>query len=102
MALNGTEFFDNPWNVTFSPWTDLFANVTGVGSIFYLFILIIVSFGVQIKTQNPVMTTMFMMGSGALIGSGYLFIGAFELALVFYIFTAFGIAGLFLNMFFQR
>jgi len=102
MALNGTDWMQQPWNTTFAPFTNIFEDVMGNGQVFFLFPLIIVTFGVQIKTQNSVMTTMFMIGSGALLATGSLFTGMTYLATAFTIFAAFGIAGLIMSLLFQR
>jgi len=102
MALNGTEFINNPWNTTFSPWTDLFNNMVGNGNVFYLFPLIILTIGVYIKTQSATMTSLFMIATGALCGTGSFFTGASTIALMFVIFTAIGFVGLFIGIIFQR
>ena len=102
MAFNGSEFMNNPWNITFSPYIDLFQNIVGNGQVFFLFPLIIITFGIQIKTQNAVMTTMFMIASGALLGAGSIFVNATAMAVVFTIFAAMGFVGLFLSLLFQR
>ncbi len=102
MALNGTEFMNDPWGTIFSPFTNFFEDAIGNGQVFYLFPLIILTFGIQIKTQNSIMTTMFMIGSGALLGAGSLFTGATSMAVMFTIFTALGFVGLFMSILFQR
>jgi len=102
MTFNGSDFINNPWNTTFSPYTDLFRDIVGNGQVFFLFPLIIVTIGIQIKTQNTMMTTMFMLTSGALLGAGSLFINATSLAVVFTIFAAMGFVGFFSDLLFQR
>ena len=102
MAINGTEFMNDPWGTAFSPFTDFFGSVIGNGQIFYLFPLVVLTMGIQIKTQNSVMTTMFMIGSGALLGTGSLFVGATPMAIMFTIYTALGFVGLFMSLLFQR
>lgn len=102
MALNGTELMNDPWGTIFSPFTNFFNDVIGNGQVFYLFPLVILTMGVQIKTQKPIMTSMFMIGSGALLSGGSLFWGATNMAMVFLIFAAMGLVGLFLSLIFQR
>ena len=102
MAVNGSNFIDNPWNTTFSPYTDLFANVVGNGQVFWLFPLIILTFGIFVKTRNPVVTSLFMITSGGILGTGSLFYGAGQLSALFYIFAGIGIAALFIGLAFQR
>ena len=102
MAVNGSEFINDPWNTTFSPFTDLFEKVFGNGQVFFLFPLIILTMGIYYKTHNPVFTSTFMIASGALLSSGSLFAGAANMSVVFVIFTAMGIVALFISLIFQR
>jgi len=104
MAVNGSDWFNNPWNTTFSPYTDLFGNVFGdnAGNVFFLFPLIILTIGIYVKTRNAQMSCMFMIASGALLSAGNLFIGGMTLVPVFVIFTAMGFVGLFISMLMQR
>ena len=102
MAVNGSEFIDNPWNITFSPFTDLFESIFGSGNVFFLFPLVILTFGIYVKTHNAVMASVFMIGSGALLASGSIFTNAANMAFIFTIFTALGIVSLFVSLLFQR
>ena len=102
MAINGTDWFNNPWNTTFSPFTDFFEDATGVGNTFYLLPLIVLTFGIYIHTKDAVMASMFMIASGALLSSSSLFAGAVELVPVFVIFTAIGFVGLFIGIVFHK
>lgn len=102
MTVSWSEFIGDPFGETFSPFTNLFQNVIGNGQVFYLVPLVISTFGIQIKTQNPVMTSMFMIGSGALLSSSTLFVGATDMSVMFTIFAALGIVSLFMSLIFQR
>jgi len=102
MALNGSELVNDPWNTTWSSYTDLFENMVGVGAVFWLIPLCILTLGIYIKTNNPVMATMFMIGSGALLSSGSIFLGSPDMQLAFIVFTAMGLVGLFASLLFQR
>lgn len=103
MAFNGSDLIDAPWNTTFSPWTDLFEEfLTGAGSMFYLFPLAVITTALFVKTRDAVMVCMFMMASGALAASGSIFIGAIEMSMVFTVFAALGLAGLFISLLFKR
>jgi len=103
MALNGSELINNPWNVTWSPWTNLFRDMMGSGGVFWLVPLIALTFGIYIKTNgNTTMATAFMVGSGALLSGGSIFTGNTGMSLVFIIFTAIGLTGLFTSVLFQR
>jgi hypothetical protein len=100
-AFNGTEFIQNPWNTTFSPWTELFARYIGNGNIFYMFPLIILTVGIYFKTENAPMTSVFMIGSGALLSFGSLSAGlGQEIAILFGLFAAMGLIPLFTFIFF--
>lgn len=102
MALNGSELVNNPWNTTWSPWTNLFHDMVGSGALFWLVPLTVLTLGIYVKTQNPVMTTAFMVGSGALLAGGSIFTGSPEMSIAFTIFTAIGLTGLFASVLFQR
>lgn len=102
MGLNGTEFLNNPFNTSMSPFTSLFEKAVGNGNVFYLFPLVILTFGVYLKTRDVTMTSMFMLASGALLGSASIFVNAFDMAVVFIVFAAIGIAGVFMSLLFQR
>lgn len=105
MAINGTEFINDPWGTVFSPFTDFFNNIlpgVDVGHLFYLFPLIVLAFGVQIKTESGLMTSMFIIGSGALLGLSGIFVGATQIAVVFLVFSALGIVGMVTSLLFQK
>jgi len=102
MAVNGSNFIDQPWNTTFSPYTDIFENVVGNGQVFWLFPLIILTFGIFVKTRNPAVTSLFMIASGGILGSGSIFLGAGQMGVVFGIFAGIGVVSLIIGMIFQR
>lgn len=102
MAVNGSEFIDNPFNTTYSPWTDLFETMVGNGQVFWVIPLIVLTVGVYIKTENPIMTTAFMVASGSIFSAGSVWSGAFDLASIFVIFTALGLTGMFISLLLQR
>lgn len=102
MAVNGSEFINNPFNTTYSPWTDLFETLVGNGQVFWLIPLVILTLGVYVKTDNPIMTTAFMVAGGSLFSAGSVWTGAIEMASIFVIFTALGITGMFVSLLLQR
>jgi hypothetical protein len=85
----------NPWNISTGPWTNLFQRFVGNGNVFYLFPLIILTVGVYYKTDNPAVTSAFMMGSGSLLSFGTLSMGVPDLPIIFGLFTAMGLIPLF-------
>jgi hypothetical protein len=102
MALNGTEWRNAPWNTTFSPYTDMFAEIFGNGNVFYLIPLIVLAFGIYIKTENPVMAATFIMASGGIFAMGSFAAGLPELSMMFTIFVAMGITIIVASIIFQK
>ena len=102
MALNGSDWISDPFNTTFSPFTDFFSDVLGVAGVFWLVPILVLCMGIYYKTENPTLVSMFMIGSGALFASGNIFVGSPEMALVFTVFTALGFTGLIASLLYQR
>lgn len=102
MPLNGTELVENPWNVTWSPFTDLFAEFTGNGSVFFLFPISVIATALYIKTQSGVNVSLFLIVSGVLLSSGGIFLGAYDMALLYMVVAALGFVGLFIGLFWGR
>ena len=100
MGLN--DFWDSPFETITEPYTDIFESVTGNGSVFFLFPVIVLTIALYIKTQSGVMASMFMIGCGALLSAINVFGGNGQMTAVFIIFTAFGFVGLFVSMLFQK
>ena len=102
MAVNGSEFVDQPFNTSYGPWTDLFGSILGNGNVFFLVPVIVLTYGVYLKTESPIMASLFMITSGSLLGSGSIFVGAHDLAIAFTVFTAFGFVALFASILFMK
>lgn len=102
MAIS--DFLDNPIETMVEPFTDVFESLIGEGSgnVFWLIPVIVLTFGIYVKTNNATVTSIFMMGSGVLLGSANIFLGASVMAAVFYIFSGLGFVGLILDLYFQR
>jgi len=100
--INGTAFVNNTIGTAFSPYTDLFQSLFGNGNIFYLFPLIAFTLGIWYKTEEPIMASLFMIGSGAILGTSTLFIGMTSLGVLFTVFTAIGITGLVISLVLAR
>ena len=96
MAINGTDFINNPWNTTFSPFVDLL----GMG--FYLIPLSFIAVALYMKTRNPAGVSVFIFVSGLLLSGGSIFANYPEMAVVYTVFTAMGFVGLVLSIFFNR
>ena len=102
MALNGTEWRNNPWNTTLSPYTDLFENIFGNGNVFYILPIIVLAFGIYMKTENPVFAAMFFMAASGIASMGLLLAGVPELGMMFTIFTAIGFTIVVIGVIFQK
>jgi len=96
MALNGTDLINHPWNTTFKAYTDL------LGSAFWLIPVSFIAVALFIKTRNPVLVSAYMLGSGLLLSSGNIFLGHPEMAFVYMVFTALGLVGLIVSIFFMK
>jgi hypothetical protein len=92
-VVNGSDFINNPWNVTFSPYTDLLT------AGFYLIPLCFIAAALYMKTRNGIAVTTFILGSGLLLVSGSIFLNYPEMARVFLVFAAAGMVGTFIAVF---
>lgn len=102
-SLNGTEFLNNPWNYSLSPWHQIFETVTGHGEVLWLFIVVVLTFGVYIiSDKHPLYTGMFMVSVGSIFASANIFLGNPIMAVLFTIFTGIGIASILISIYFQR
>ena len=101
-TLNGSQWINAPWNTTFSPYTGMFEQIFGNGNVFYLIPLIVLAFGVYLKTENPIMAAMFMIGAGGIFSMGTMLAGLPELAMMFTIFTAIGVTIIVAGIVFQK
>jgi len=102
MAMSN--FLNDPMGTIFEPFINLFEVLINphAGGVFYLFPLIVLTYTVQIKVKQPAVTSLFMIGAGATLSGGGIFLGASSMALVFIIFSAIGFVGLFMSIYFQR
>lgn len=91
MALNGTEWINNPWEIGLKPFTDIFQNSVGNGGVFYIFIIIALAFGIYKKTDDPIFSMMFIVGSGAILSIGSFLGGVANLGMLMTVFTAIGL-----------
>ena len=96
MAINGSDLIDNPWNTTFSTFTDQ------LGSAFWLIPVSFIAAALYIRTRNTVLVSAYMIASGLLLAGGNIFMGAPEMMYVYIIFTVLGLVGLILGIFFIK
>ena len=92
-AINGTDFINNPWNTTFSPYTNL------LGAGFYLIPLCFIAAALYVKTHNGVAVSVFIWVSGLLLASGSIFMDYPQMGFVFLVFTVMGMIGTFLAVY---
>lgn len=103
MPFNGSDIVTDPVNTTFSPFTELFESLgTGMGATFWLFPLSVIAVALYVKTRSVETVSLYMITSGALLGSGGIFWGATDMGLVFLVFASLGIASLFISLFWSR
>jgi len=101
--LNGTDLMNHPWNTTLMHFTNFFENTTGVGETLWLFILIILTFAVFVKSErHPLYTMLFLACGSATLSVGGIFQGAPIMTTVFTILTGIALAGMFISLYFQR
>ena len=102
MPFNGSDLINQPWNTTWSPYTDFFQRIFGNGALFFLVPIMVLALSLYVKTRNITMVAMFMIGSGILMSSGSMFTNAPQVSLIFIIFTALGFVALILSLLFQQ
>ena len=87
-ALNGTTLINDPWTTIWSPFVDL------LGGGFFLIPVSFIGAALFIKTRDPAIIGIYMIGTGALLSAGGLFTGFGEGITAYIIFTALGIGAL--------
>jgi len=100
--INGTDFVNHTIQVPFSPYYDFFQNLVGNGDAWFLVPLIGFTLALWFKTEEPILVSMFMIGSGAILSLGSIFIGISSFGGLFTIFTAIGITILVISLILQR
>jgi len=98
------DFTTDPINTMVEPFTNLFAHLINpyAGGVFWLFPVIILTYSIHLKVKNPAVTSLFMIGSGATLSGGGMFLGAGAMVGLFIVFTAIGFVKLFMDIYFQR
>ncbi len=94
--LNGTNFSHNLWNTTFSTFSNL------LGAWWLLVPISFVGIALFMKTREPVMVSMYLLTTGALLTTGGIFVGMMDMVPVFIIMTAAGLAGVLISLLFRR
>jgi len=94
--INGTDFVNNPWNITFSVYTNL------LGASFYLVPIVFISAALYVHTRKAIAATSFILVTCLIFAGSNLFLNNPEMAFVFLIFASFGFVGTFLSIFFNK
>jgi len=96
MAVNVTEFIDDPFGVTFSTFTDL------LGTPFYLILISVIGAALFVKTRDPMMLGMYLISSGALLSGGGIFVGAIHMIPFYVIIIALGLTSMFIGLILRK
>lgn len=87
-ALNGTKLINETWTTIWSPFVDLF------GGGFFLIPVSFIGAALFIKTKDPAIIGLYMVGTGFILSAGGLFTGFGEGITAYIIFTALGFGAL--------
>jgi len=96
MVINGSDFINNPWNITFKAFTDVF------GNLFYLIPVTGIALALYIKTREPSMVMAFLVAAGLLLSAGNMFLGAPVMGTIYLVFSALAMTGLVMSIYFSR
>jgi len=96
MPVNGSEIIQHPWDEIMSPFTDML----GMG--FYLVPLGFIAVALYLKTRNTVVPSLFMLASGSLLSTSSIWVGYEEAAIFYILFTAMGLVGTIISLFFMK
>jgi len=99
MAWNGSELINDPFNQTFKSFTDFFQLHAGYGNLFWIIPLAVIGLAIYIKTESPMAVSMYLIGSGALLGSGNIFAGNLAIGMFFIVIASAGFVGLIYSLY---
>lgn len=94
MTFNGSDLIHQPFNTTFSPYTNLF------GFAFFIIPIAFIGAALFIKTRDPTLVSLYFIITGAFLTAGGAWVGAMGAAMLFMIMTILGIASLIYNVFY--
>ena len=103
--MNGTEIINDPFGVIFSTWTGFFERILGDGggNVFFLIPVFVLAYGLWVKNPNePMLPTVFFLGSSALHGAGNLFMHAYGAGILSLVLCGIALTSLIINTVFQR
>lgn len=94
--FNATDIVHKPIETMSSPFTNI------LGSAFWLIPIGFIAVALYVKTKTPVVSSVWIIGSCLLLGSGNLFSTAPEMSQVFFLFAILGFVGLFVSMYMMK
>ena len=102
MAYNGSNWINNPFNESFKPFTDFFQSFTGFSGAFWLVPISVIAIAIYVKTESPIIVSVYLIASGALFSAGNIFTGNTEIGILYTVLTAFGITALIASILLQK
>ena len=96
MAVNGTSLLNDLWNTIFSPFSDI------LGGGFWLIPIGFISIALFIKTRNVTASSMWLLCSCSIMGSGELFTDFPEMSFIYYLFAIIGLVGVIVSLLFMH
>ena len=96
MAINGSELINSPWDTIFSPFNDI------LGGSFWLVPIGFIAVALYVKTRTVAASSVWLMGSCLILGSGTIFSSYPEMSFVYYLFAVLGLVGVIVSMLFMK
>jgi len=97
MAINVTGLLQNPLGQIMSPYTN-----TPIGNGAYLMLFVFIIGAVFIKTKSVYSTLAFMLVIGMLFTSGGIFMGMYQISMIFIVISVIAVVGLVMNIIFMK
>jgi len=96
MVINGSELINNPWDTIFSPFSDI------LGGSFWLIPIGFIAVALFVKTRTVAVSSVWLMSSCLILGSGTIFSSYPEMSFVYYLFAVLGLVGVIVSMFIKK
>jgi len=92
--INGSDLVFQPWNTTWSPYTNL------LGFSFFIIPIAFIGAALFVKTRDPTLVSLYFIITGMFLTGGGVWFGAMGAAMLFLIVTILGVASLIYNVFY--
>ena len=96
MAFNASELLSDPIAYSLTVFIDL------LGTGFYLIPVSVIAGALFLQKRDPAIVSLYMITSGALLGTGSIFAGYGQMAMFYIFFAAVGIGSLFMSLYYKR